>query len=219
MANDEYFSTGGALKLKGAKVTKPKKKKKPKQPDPVDEPSASHDSHKDPVDSQEAPVADLQAPKSPNALNDTSTSHLRDEEDLLRAEIEQEKMYGRFLTDAERKHQETRRRRLLEQAKTQPVKTHREKVEELNKKLSRQPEHNDMHVLQTLLELPTILLTFFLGQRLVLANQHPSSMDVAVQGASYPWNTWQVAPRGRCVSKLEEAWGGRFLAGFRRRMT
>jgi protein FAM32A len=202
MANDDYFSMGGTLKLKGAKVGKGKKKKKSKQPDPLDGPSTAQDSPKDPVGSPNAPVAEPKAPGELAALTDASTIHLRDEGDILRAEVEQEKKYGRFLTDAERKHQETRRKRLLEQAKTQPVKTHREKVEELNKKLSRQPEHNDMHVLQVLLRLLAMLLTRNLGRRLVLANKVPIPVCVAVQSRHISLNTGQVAPRGRCASKL-----------------
>lgn len=51
---------------------------------------------------------------------------------------------GRVKTDAEKRHDEYRRKRLEEKMKKEGVKTHKEKVEELNKYLSGLSEHHDM---------------------------------------------------------------------------
>ncbi|KAI9883535.1 MAG: hypothetical protein M1823_004699 [Watsoniomyces obsoletus] len=47
-------------------------------------------------------------------------------------------------TEAERRHEELRRQRLAEKVKREGVKTHKERVEELNKYLSNLSEHHDM---------------------------------------------------------------------------
>ncbi|KAE8373257.1 hypothetical protein BDV26DRAFT_272419 [Aspergillus bertholletiae] len=47
-------------------------------------------------------------------------------------------------TEAERKYEEVRKKRLQERLKRDGVKTHKERVEELNKYLSRLSEHHDM---------------------------------------------------------------------------
>lgn len=47
-------------------------------------------------------------------------------------------------TEAERKHDERRRKRLEEKMKREGVKTHKEKVEEFNKRLANLSEHHDM---------------------------------------------------------------------------
>jgi protein FAM32A len=51
---------------------------------------------------------------------------------------------GRRKTEAEKRHDEMRRKRLEERMKRDGVKTHKEKVEELNKYLSGLSEHHDM---------------------------------------------------------------------------
>ena len=51
---------------------------------------------------------------------------------------------GRQKTEAEKRHEERRKKRLEERLKKEGVKTHKEKVEELNKYLSRLSEHHDM---------------------------------------------------------------------------
>ena len=47
-------------------------------------------------------------------------------------------------TEAERRHEEQRRRRLEDRLKKEGVKTHKQRVEELNKYLSGLSEHHDM---------------------------------------------------------------------------
>ena len=51
---------------------------------------------------------------------------------------------GRQKTEAEKRHEEMRRKRLDEKIKREGIKTHKEKVEELNKYLSGLSEHHDM---------------------------------------------------------------------------
>ncbi|KAJ5301331.1 hypothetical protein N7508_006194 [Penicillium antarcticum] len=55
-----------------------------------------------------------------------------------------EREIGSGKTETERKYEEIRRRRLHERLQREGVKTHKEKVEELNKYLSRLSEHHDM---------------------------------------------------------------------------
>jgi len=49
-------------------------------------------------------------------------------------------------TEAERRHEEMRRKRLNDRLAREGSKTHKERVEELNKYLSGLSEHHDMYV-------------------------------------------------------------------------
>jgi len=51
---------------------------------------------------------------------------------------------GRKKTEAEKHYEEMRRKRLEERLKKEGVKTHKERVEEVNKYLSGLSEHHDM---------------------------------------------------------------------------
>ncbi|KAG9250931.1 uncharacterized protein F5Z01DRAFT_677427 [Emericellopsis atlantica] len=128
MPADDYVPVGGgALKLKGAKVEK-KKKKKSKKPDleknltaPSEESDAKSIARQD---------------QSPTAEDDRTTK----EEDST---PESRK------TAAELRYEEFKRKRLLkmaEQEGSRPelMKTHKERVEELNTYLSKLSEHHDM---------------------------------------------------------------------------
>ncbi|KAI9823777.1 MAG: hypothetical protein M1832_002334 [Thelocarpon impressellum] len=132
MPGDEYAtSTGGTLKLKGVqdgKVDKKKKKKKKKkekekkEPKPTDEVTASAEggasasTGDDGQDPREGPVPDPDREASPGA--------------------------GK--TEAQRRHDELRRKRLNERIKREGVKSHKERVEDLNRYLSNLSEHHDM---------------------------------------------------------------------------
>jgi protein FAM32A len=61
-----------------------------------------------------------------------------------KTEIALKEAGGRRKTESEKRHDETRRKRLEERMKRDGVKTHKEKVEELNKYLSGLSEHHDM---------------------------------------------------------------------------
>lgn len=163
MAGDDYTSTPstGKLKLKGVsdgRIDKKKKKKKPK-PDaestnpesalpPSDtataEPSqgnpgvnrtlADEDAQITKDSRREVSLVDGQA-ISPATATATATAdqagNPADARDQLR-------------TDAERRFEEQRRKRLEERLKREGVKTHKQRVEELNKHLSGLSEHHDM---------------------------------------------------------------------------
>ncbi|KAJ4389174.1 hypothetical protein N0V93_006637 [Gnomoniopsis smithogilvyi] len=121
MPSDDYASasTGGALRIKGAKVKKNKKKK-----------SGRSDLEKN-LSTGEA----SSSKKSEQAAGDES--------------IEEEAPSERRKTEAERRFEEARKKKLLEmaeEAKSRPelLKTHKERVEELNTYLSKLSEHHDM---------------------------------------------------------------------------
>ncbi|KAI8659656.1 hypothetical protein LRP88_06224 [Fusarium phalaenopsidis] len=124
MASDDYTAVGGggALKLKGSKVHK-KKKKRDKKTDL----EKNLDTGK-----REGP--------DPDKKNKEADDEPRDEEDD-RPEAQK--------TEAEKRHDEIKKKRLLQLAESsgsrpELLKTHKERVEELNTYLSRLSEHHDM---------------------------------------------------------------------------
>ncbi|KAK0363701.1 hypothetical protein LTR91_020798 [Friedmanniomyces endolithicus] len=123
MPSSDYTSAvGGGLKLKGAKDAGIKKKKS--------KPAGSTSSK------AEAQVSDDKALQK--ALADEETS-------LEATGVEREaetKQYGK--TEAQKRHDERRRKRLDERLEKEGIKTHKERVEELNKYLSGLSEHHDM---------------------------------------------------------------------------
>jgi protein FAM32A len=122
-SSDYTTAIGGGLKLKGAGVDK--KKKKAKKPKTAESSSSS------------TAVAKLAADASPSHTPGRSVSPTT-------AEVALKESGGRRKTESEKRHDETRRKRLEERMKRDGVKTHKEKVEELNKYLSGLSEHHDM---------------------------------------------------------------------------
>ncbi|KAG6080579.1 hypothetical protein E4U15_003245 [Claviceps sp. LM218 group G6] len=129
MPSGEYTTIGsGALKLKGAKIQKKKKKRKPKVD--LDKDLAIQKREAD--DAQNSDDQDKQR-KEQN----------EDHEDADREVVEPRK------TEAERRYEEVKRKRLLKLAESSTarpelLKTHKERVEELNTYLSKLSEHHDM---------------------------------------------------------------------------
>ena len=122
----DYTTTGGGLKLKGAGgVDKKKKKKRPKPADEAGESSNPTDIEK-------------RAPKSEDVKSPGRSLSPETAEQAIK------EGGGRKKTEAEKRHEEYRRKRLEEKMKREGVKTHKEKVEELNKYLSGLSEHHDM---------------------------------------------------------------------------
>lgn len=120
----DYTTAGGGLKLKGAGVDKKKKKKRPK-----------------PTDAAEANKTTDVEKRTPN------NEHVKSPGRSLSPETVEQALKeggGRKKTEAEKRHEEYRRKRLEEKLKREGVKTHKEKVEELNKYLSGLSEHHDM---------------------------------------------------------------------------
>jgi protein FAM32A len=122
-SSDYTTAIGGGLKLKGAGVDK--KKKKNKKPKTAESSSSS------------TAVAKPAADASPTHTPGRSVSPAA-------AEVALKEAGGRRKTESEKRHDETRRKRLEERMKRDGVKTHKEKVEELNKYLSGLSEHHDM---------------------------------------------------------------------------
>ncbi|KAI2643486.1 hypothetical protein GGS21DRAFT_486009 [Xylaria nigripes] len=129
MPKEDYISagTGGALKLKGAKVQKAKKKKSSKKKEKDN--SANLDRSIESVESQSKGRGD-----SGDVEKAASSDH----------EYEPE-----YKTEAERSHEEAMKKkmqRMLEDPSTASEirKTHKERVESLNTYLSKLSEHHDM---------------------------------------------------------------------------
>jgi protein FAM32A len=120
-SSDYTASGGGALKLKGsAGINKSKKKKKKSKPS---DDTATKTKRGEPSDTKPEEKDEVNAESS---LHASSAPHK---------------------TDAEIHFEEKKRRRLEERLKKDGSKTHKEKVEELNRYLSKLSEHHDMWVL------------------------------------------------------------------------
>jgi protein FAM32A len=202
MAGDDYkIATGGALKLKGGNVVKKKKKKKPQHPDAgasSNDPSIAPDLSKEASTTQnplkdtsnvpEIATADKQSVTPSAGPSDaTIATSLRDEDERLHKEVEQEKTHGLFKTEAEKRFDEQRKKRLLERVKREGVKTHKERVEELNRYLSRQSEHHDMLVCIPLVQYHGIA-NGMIGQESDLAKEQ-SSKNSGLQGLGLGWKS------------------------------
>ncbi|KAF5871964.1 uncharacterized protein Bfra_008991 [Botrytis fragariae] len=128
---DDYSFTGGGLKLKGAStgagITKKKKKKKVTPPTTSTSPST-------------ATTTLQKALKDEDAAKPTPEETGMSEEQLK--SLDPRDSSGK--TASERAHEEMRRRRLNDRLKREGVKTHKERVEELNRYLSTLSEHHDM---------------------------------------------------------------------------
>jgi len=125
---DDYAGGAGGkgkLKLKGAKikdgrVDKKKKKKKQQKDKPSKEPDASVEKTGDPRGSEDRETGDDEGGSG----------------------TEPAQIIGK--TEAERRYEEIRKKRLDDRLKREGIKTHKERVEELNKYLSNLSEHHDM---------------------------------------------------------------------------
>ncbi|KAL3452302.1 hypothetical protein BJX65DRAFT_265906 [Aspergillus insuetus] len=137
---DAYSSGGGGkLKLKGSKVSDGRvKKKKSKKSSSASTPGTEKEKVRD-------VSADLtsqqEAAESRSRSREGSSAGRDDDEDQSHREGS---ATPAVKTEAERRHEEMRKKRLQERLKRDGVKTHKERVEELNKYLSRLSEHHDM---------------------------------------------------------------------------
>ncbi|KAK3686905.1 hypothetical protein LTR37_019347 [Vermiconidia calcicola] len=125
-SSDYSNAVGGGLRLKGAGVEKKKKKKKTKP--------ESSDQAKETEDEQALSVQ--------KALADEEADESNDPDMALKQRESDARELGK--TEAQRRHEERRRKRLDDRLKREGVKTHKERVEELNKYLSTLSEHHDM---------------------------------------------------------------------------
>ncbi|KAI5369228.1 putative protein FAM32A [Septoria linicola] len=132
MPSSDYSSAiGGGLKLKGAGIDKSKKKKKKSSKSTTD----NNDS-KPSSTTEEATTSNEAYTALQTALADADD---KPDQTSSTAEV---KEYGK--TEAQRRHEERRKKRLEERLQREGVKTHKERVQELNKYLSTLSEHNDM---------------------------------------------------------------------------
>ncbi|SPN98991.1 uncharacterized protein DNG_02030 [Cephalotrichum gorgonifer] len=130
MPLDDYSSAGGgALRLKGAKVTKKKKKK--------DKGSSLEKA----LSGGDTTVAKTDQDAAEGMSDGEIARKRRDEEEKARPLPKK--------TEAERVIEQLKRKRFLEMAENpesrpELLKTHKDRVEELNSFLSKLSEHNDM---------------------------------------------------------------------------
>ncbi|ATY62076.1 hypothetical protein A9K55_007315 [Cordyceps militaris] len=131
MASDDYVLSrggGGALKLKGGKIDKKKKKQKRAR--------SKTDLEKNLSAGDAAPQKELIKGRRDGSEDADGRS---EEEDATPAQK----------TESERQHEEAKKKRLLKMAersgsRPELLKTHKERVEELNTYLSKLSEHHDM---------------------------------------------------------------------------
>ncbi|TKA22579.1 hypothetical protein B0A50_08149 [Salinomyces thailandicus] len=125
-SSDYSNAVGGGLKLKGAKDAGVKKHKKSKKAKAVDGESTEKSSE------QTALQVALADEERLDGENGTAR-------EIRETEV---KEYGK--TEAQKRQEERRRKRLEERLTREGIKTHKERVEELNKYLSNLSEHHDM---------------------------------------------------------------------------
>ncbi|OBT93985.1 hypothetical protein VE01_07114 [Pseudogymnoascus verrucosus] len=144
MGGDDYSSAiGGGLKLKGSKPSGIKKKKSKSSKSSSSTAAASSTSTtltKRPTSASPAPASTptdtKEAPASASA---------KDEEDALWRQVEERELEQDYKTPTEKRHEEMRRKRLEDRLKREGGgRTHKQRVEELNKYLSGLSEHHDM---------------------------------------------------------------------------
>lgn len=136
MAADDYKSvpSTGKLKLKGVSDGRVEKKKKKKKPKPDEAERTSTEKFED----NSVVLKSL-------AEEDREITKARDHDTETQAEAEAgEDVKQHLQTEAERRFDEQRRKRLEERLKREGVKTHKQRVEELNRYLSSLSEHHDM---------------------------------------------------------------------------
>ncbi|KAI5840440.1 hypothetical protein DFP73DRAFT_180833 [Morchella snyderi] len=134
MGKEDYVSTGGSLKLKGIKDGGIKKKKSKKSR------VKSKSEDRDDGNSEHAlsnPGEELKDSKEePGEGRSRSGSAERDGPE--------KGDYYAGKTEAERRFEERKRKRMDERLKREGIKSHKQRVEEYNKYLSNLSEHHDM---------------------------------------------------------------------------
>ncbi|PMD26151.1 DUF1754-domain-containing protein [Hyaloscypha hepaticicola] len=138
MPSDAYASVvRGGLKLKGSSgITKKKKKKSKERDGELGE--VKKDALQKALEDEDSAFAKMKDKGKGKAGGDGELEEEGDKE----LEVEERGKDGK--TASERAYEEMRRKRLHERLQKEGVKTHKEKVEELNKYLSNLSEHHDM---------------------------------------------------------------------------
>jgi protein FAM32A len=151
MTADEYKNAiGGSLKLKGGSISKTKKKKKKK----INEPESGEPSK------DLSQIPELSTKPSPGDLSDAQDISSAQSADNVAKDLA-ESGHRLHKTEAEKKFEENRRKLLQKKIEKEGVKSHKENVEEYNRKLHKQSDHNDMQVLASSLLYFRCLADFF----------------------------------------------------------
>ncbi|MDI1488374.1 MAG: hypothetical protein OHK93_007649 [Ramalina farinacea] len=141
MPSGDYAAVStGALKLKGvassSKIVKHKKKKKVKPPPSPDA------AKEDEPPSEQSTELQLSKTTTDDHPEDNDAPRNNDSDPHQKDHRPEPQRAGK--TEAELRHEERRRKRLDERLKREGIKTHKEKVEELNRYLSNLSEHHDI---------------------------------------------------------------------------
>lgn len=130
----------GKLKLKGVKDAKIDKKKKKKTRAKTEGEDGVEEFQDKSIMLRQLEEEDAQITKE----NDRETSLDDDQRVGPVAGVKDGQLSQRIKTEAEKRFDEQRRKRLDERLKREGVKTHKQRVEELNRYLSGLSEHHDM---------------------------------------------------------------------------
>ncbi|KPI43522.1 uncharacterized protein AB675_6797 [Cyphellophora attinorum] len=145
---DPYAShSTGKLKLKGVKDSKISKHNKKKKDKATTSSLTNRSDATEQLHDNSVVLKDL--PTESNNDDDADTTARNDKlpgqkRTNLRSALEEEDHSAPRKTEAEQRWDEARRKRLEERLKREGVKTHKERVQELNKYLSGLSEHHDM---------------------------------------------------------------------------
>ncbi|KAL4915939.1 hypothetical protein BDW62DRAFT_203243 [Aspergillus aurantiobrunneus] len=138
---DEYSSGGGGkLKLKGSKVSDGRVKKKKSKKSSSVATGAEKDKGNESGELSSQKGMDQDSSRKEGSLS-AGGGTLQGEED---GSVTTPQTHTSSKTEAEKRHEEMRRKRAKERLKREGAKTHKERVEDLNKYLSRLSEHHDM---------------------------------------------------------------------------
>ncbi|KLJ13413.1 hypothetical protein EMPG_11665 [Blastomyces silverae] len=145
----EYVSGGGKLKIKGAPVLEGRVGKKGKKKRKKEREGGGGGNEEVRMKSVEGEGEGARTPVGAGSGVDGSGGRSRSRSGSRSqsrgvSEGVERVVVGK--TEAERRYEEARRKRLDERLKREGVKTHKERVEELNKYLSNLSEHHDMYV-------------------------------------------------------------------------
>lgn len=126
----------GKLKLKGVNDSRIDKKKKKKKPTLATEDAAEDNS---------VIIKMLEEEDEQITKKDRRKMGVVDGQDVMPGAGEEDEVVAKNLkTESERRYDEQRRKRLEDRLKKEGVKTHKQRVEELNRYLSGLSEHHDM---------------------------------------------------------------------------
>ena len=146
MAADEYRSipSTGKLKLKGVSDGRvDKKKKKKKRAKTEEDPQAKDDANAK-FEQDNSVVLKSLEDEDREIVKSMEQDGAKVHNDSDNKAETREDVKQHLQTEAEKRFDEQRRKRLEERLKREGVKTHKQRVEELNRYLSRLSEHHDM---------------------------------------------------------------------------